>query len=199
MFYSYSMKSKHIIQEPHKTLRTIASPIKPNEITSEKIKKTITIMRDEMYASGDGVAIAAPQINVPVRMFMVAGFVFDKRAKYVGDHGSPDRVFINPEIIKSSKAKKNFPGEGCLSVRYVYGTTKRSTHVTVRATDEHGVLFTMSASGFLAQVFQHEIDHLNGILFIDHATQCRKMETEEIKDYEQELAAIVAKRNNHAK
>jgi len=79
-----------------------------------------------------------------------------------------DLVFINPEIIKISKKKGSVP-EGCLSVRWLYGEVKRSTNATIRAYDENGKIFTRGGGGLLAQIFQHEVDHLNGVLFIDKA------------------------------
>jgi peptide deformylase len=96
-------------------------------------------------------------------------------------------VFINPEIIKASKVKKSMRGEGCLSVRFTYGTTKRFDKATVKALDEQGKEFIMDGSGLLAQIFQHEIDHLNGILFIDHAHDIREMSDDEKKTYQVEL------------
>ena|SRR3990167_2850598 len=77
-------------------------------------------------------------------------------------------IFINPKISKLSRERTWVP-EGCLSVRPLYGKTFRSTKATVEAYDETGKKFTRGASGLLAQIFQHETDHLNGILFIDHA------------------------------
>lgn len=184
------MKIPTIIQEPHKTLRSNANKVDFSKISPTELEKIIDDMCIAMYDAGDGVAIAAPQIDVPLCIFMVAGFVFDQRAKYHGDNGSPDRVFINPEIIKQSKTTKKCPGEGCLSVRYTYGTTKRSTAVTVRAYDQTGQEFTIEATGFLAQIFQHEVDHLHGILFIDHAHDLKLLEGEERENYEKELKQI---------
>ena len=82
-------------------------------------------------------------------------------------------VFINPVISKLSREKTWVP-EGCLSVRWLYGKTYRSTKATVTAYDENGKKFVRGASGLLAQIFQHETDHLKGILFIDHATEVRE-------------------------
>ena len=79
-----------------------------------------------------------------------------------------DVVYINPEIKKLSRTKTRVD-EGCLSVRYLYGKVERSEKATVTAYDENGHKFTRGGSGLLAQIFQHEIDHLNGILFIDKA------------------------------
>jgi peptide deformylase len=79
-----------------------------------------------------------------------------------------DSVYINPVMKKMSKSKKMVE-EGCLSVRYLYGKVNRSTKATIEAYDENGNKFTKGGSGLLAQIFQHEYDHLNGILFIDKA------------------------------
>jgi peptide deformylase len=78
-------------------------------------------------------------------------------------------VYVNPEFSKKSR-KRVHMDEGCLSVRGKYGTTLRFERATVRAKDEHGNVFERGAGGLLAQAFQHEIDHLDGILFIDQAT-----------------------------
>lgn len=179
-----------IIKEPHKTLRGIAQPVPVESITTQKIQDTLNCMKHALHREPDGVAIAAPQINEPLRIFIVAGFVFDLKKKNLGGTKSPDRVFINPEIIKRSKETKWIPGEGCLSVRWIYGTTKRHKSVTVRAYDETGKLVTVPATGLLAQIFQHEIDHLEGILFIDHAKDIRHMDADEITEYQAELALL---------
>ena len=82
-------------------------------------------------------------------------------------------VFINPKISKLSKEKEWTP-EGCLSVRWLYGKTYRSKKASISAYDENSKKFTRGASGLLAQIFQHETDHLNGILFIDHAKDIKE-------------------------
>lgn len=102
-----------------------------------------------------------PQIDVPLRIFVVSTKVLPKEGA--------DLAFINPTFIRFGK-KKELMSEGCLSVRWKYGMVKRATTVTVKAYNEQGNEFVMSARGLLAQIFQHEIDHLNGILFIDSAT-----------------------------
>ena len=75
-------------------------------------------------------------------------------------------IFINPKILKTSK-EKIMADEGCLSVRWLYGKVKRSKKTLIRAYDENGKLFTLGGSGLLSQAFQHETDHLEGILFTD--------------------------------
>lgn len=183
-----------IIQEPHPTLRGIAHEVPLAEIPTPRIQKVIKNMIAALVQEPDGVAIAAPQINEPLRIFVIAGFVFDLKKKNITGTPTPHRVFINPEIIKHSKEKKWIPGEGCLSVRWMYGKAQRSKQATVRAYDENGKLFTLSGSGLLAQIFQHEVDHLEGILFIDHAKDVRRMTDEEIEDYQYDLEKIRASR-----
>lgn len=180
----------HVIQEPHQTLRTTCSPVSPAEITGAQTQQILNEMKQALAESGDGVAIAAPQIGHTLRIFIVAGHILDHINNYHGEHVSPDKVFINPEITKASKTKKATKGEGCLSVRWVYGTTKRSDKVTLKALDEEGKEFITVGTGLLAQIFQHEVDHLNGVLFIDHAHDVREMTEEERIEYQDELDRI---------
>lgn len=167
-------KVKQILQKDEKVLREIAKEVPIKEIKSLKIKKVLKEMSDSLASQNDGVAIAAPQIGYSLRIFLVAGSVFDKdfiKGK-TSKEKKEDKVFINPEITKLSKEKEWMP-EGCLSVRPVYGKTQRSKKATVLAYNEKGEKFTYGGSGLLAQIFQHETDHLNGILFIDHAKDLR--------------------------
>jgi len=193
------MKSSdiHIYQNPDKVLKTVCFPIPPSEINNDSTRKIVTEMKQALAESGDGVAIAAPQIGHTVRIFVVAGSILDHVNNYHGEHVSPDKAFINPEIIKTSKTKKPMRGEGCLSVRFIYGTTKRSDKVTVKAYDESGKEFTMTGTGLLAQIFQHEIDHLDGVLFIDHAHDIREMTDEEKENYKIELEKMREERMNY--
>jgi len=177
---------KKIIQKENKVLRGISKTVPIDEIKSLKIQKILTDMKEALEYQEDGVAIAAPQIDVPLRIFVVSHRAFDihggtdsGETEKVGPFSSEkgptfseakpeDLVFINPEIVKLSK-KTEWLEEGCLSVRWLYGNVRRSTNATVRAYNEKGEQFTRGAGGLLAQIFQHEIDHLNGILFIDKA------------------------------
>lgn len=180
-----------IVQKDAAVLRRIAREVPLSEITSVKIKKIIADMKNALYTCDDGIAIAAPQIGVPLRIFVVSGKIFyiKKEAGDISKDTSEipepiltkkekiefekkcrkkDMVFINPKILKLSKQKTWTP-EGCLSVRWQYGKTRRARQARIRAENERGKPFETGASGLLAQIFQHEIDHLNGILFIDHA------------------------------
>lgn len=160
------MKTK-ILQKDAGVLRQIAREVSPKDIRSKKIANLLKKMQEALYAEDDGVAIAAPQIGESLCIFMVSRKIT----------GAKDLVFINPQIIKASKTKKKME-EGCLSIRWLYGDVKRSDKVTVRAYDETGKLFTRGASGLLAQIFQHETDHLNGILFTDKAENLRDLPPE---------------------
>ncbi len=163
-----------IIQKEDPVLRAIAKEVPLSEIGSSKIKKILRDMKKMLATQSDGVAIAAPQIGVSLRIFVVAGKIFEdsfKRGAEILEGKEPtipDLVFINPIVTKVSKTKK-WMHEGCLSVRPLWGEVERSTHATVTAYNEHGVKFTRGASGLLAHIFQHETDHLDGILFIDKA------------------------------
>lgn len=160
---------KDIVQEPHRVLRAVAAPVALEEIVSPKIRTVIADMKEALATQDDGVAIAAPQIGVSLRIFVVAQRASKKFLKTGGD-----AVFINPEIIRLGKKKEDL-SEGCLSVRWKYGLVKRSLSATVRAYNEEGNEFVLAGSGLLAQIFQHEIDHLNGTLFIDKAHHVKEI------------------------
>jgi peptide deformylase len=172
---------KEIVQKEDKVLRGVANPVPIKEIASPKLQKILQEMKEALESQEDGVAIAAPQIGVPLRIFVVSHRAFEVQEDLVKDRPLQDSVdihkdlvFINPEIIKLSK-KKQWLDEGCLSVRWLYGEVNRSTNATVTAYDEHGEKFTRGAGGLLAQIFQHETDHLNGILFIDKAKDIQEI------------------------
>lgn len=160
---------KKIVQKNSKVLRQIATEVNPADIGSEKLSKILTDMSEALDACYDGVAIAAPQIGVPLRIFVVSGKALPKKD---GEPG-PNQVYINP-IIKKLSAKKVKMEEGCLSVRWLYGETKRADKATVEAYNEKGHKFVKSGGGLLAQIFQHEIDHLDGVLFTDKAINLRE-------------------------
>ncbi|MFA6445895.1 MAG: peptide deformylase [Candidatus Paceibacterota bacterium] len=153
-----------IVQDGHPALREKTKHIPLSEIGTPKLKKVITDMKKALAEQDDGVALAAPQIGLPIKLFIISG----KVTELVTGKKSKDMVFINPEIIKLSKEKKTME-EGCLSVRPYYGKMRRSTKASIRAYNEKGERFEMGASGLMAQIFQHETDHLEGILFTDSA------------------------------
>ncbi len=169
---------KKIVQREEKVLRQIAKEVPIKEISSPKIQKILKEMSEALKGQDDGVAIAAPQIGYSLQIFVIAGKIFHKdfmRGEILSKDAEvpEDLVFINPKISKLSREKEMMP-EGCLSVRWLYGNHLRSKKATVTAYDENGKKFTRGASGLLAQAFQHETDHLNGVLFIDHAKDLRE-------------------------
>lgn len=121
----------------------------------------------------DGVALAAPQIGESLRLFIVSPMAYEA----MNFSGKKKLVFINPVILKRSKDKK-LVEEGCLSVRPLYGKVRRSSRVTIEAYDERGEKFIMESTGLLAQIFQHETDHLEGVLFTDKAKELMEMPKE---------------------
>ncbi len=156
-----------IVQNGDPVLRSIAAPVAEEEFGSPELEKVVAQMIDALDAQADGVALAAPQIGVPLRIFVVR---YDRL--YPAPEGvtppAETGVFINPEFVRVSR-RREVMEEGCLSVRGVYGKTYRHERATVRARDLSGARFERGGGGILAQVFQHETDHLDGILFIDHA------------------------------
>jgi peptide deformylase len=158
-----------IVERDNPILRQRAQEVSIEEIGTPRIQKIIQDMKGALSSQDDGVAIAAPQINVPLRIFVVSGkvlgFMKDEESEKF-DH--QDLVFINPKITKFSREKEDME-EGCLSIRYLYGKVRRSKKVQLEALDEYGSKINRGASGLMAQIFQHETDHLNGILFIDSA------------------------------
>lgn len=169
-----------IVQKGDPVLREHAQEVPLNTILKPEIQTILSRMSEALATQKDGVAIAAPQIGEPLRIFVVSHKVFqeyDEKDKPVPPllTEQDDRVFINPEIINISK-KTDHLEEGCLSVRYWYGTVERARQATVRAYNKHGKEFTLGSSGLLAQIFQHEIDHLNGILFVDKAEDLHEVD-----------------------
>ena len=181
-----------IVQKEAPVLREIAESVNQKDFGTPQLKKIIANMSAALEKEEDGVAIAAPQIGVSLRIFVVSHRAFeiedeenerdlDEAAAPLSTHQKikrSDMVFINPVIIKLSRKKKWVP-EGCVSVRWLYGEVQRSEKATVRAYDENGKIFTWGGSGLLAQIFQHETDHLNGALFIDSARNVEKITAEE--------------------
>jgi peptide deformylase len=154
-------------------LRKTADPITETEFGSDKLKDIIQKMRDALHGTDDGVAIAAPQIGTSKRVFVVRDRVFADR----GDIEEVDKEFINPELVNTSQAKHTI-NEGCLSLRNTFGKVKRHKQATVSAHDVSGNKFEIGGSGLLAQIFQHEIEHLDGKLFVDKANDVREIDPE---------------------
>lgn len=155
-------------------LRQIAREIPLDEIESPRIQELIAEMKALLAQEEYGVALAAPQVGEALRLFIVSGAALVERDSEgrpldtAGTDTPPDMVYINPVILKTSKGRKD-KHEGCLSVKGKWGYVPRADKVTIRAYDEHGRLVTRGASGLLAHIFQHEMDHLEGVLYIDKA------------------------------
>lgn len=170
-----------IVQKDNPILRDIAQVVPKELFDTPKLKKILRDMSTALASQDDGVAIAAPQIGVPLRIFLVSGkimeLLYPEKTKST-TRNPKDIVFINPKIVRLSKDRGEVE-EGCLSVRYLYGTIERAKKARVRAQDEKGVVFELGGSGLLAQIFQHETDHLDGILFIDNAKNVRDLPPED--------------------
>ncbi len=145
------MTIRKIIYLPDPRLRKVSTPV---ETFDDQLHALIDDMFDTMYAA-KGVGLAAPQIGINIRLSVV---------DVIGDK-SQQLVLANPEII-ASEGQVEYQ-EGCLSVPSVYDTVHRAEKVTLRAQDRFGEFFEMTADGLLGECFQHEIDHLNGKLFVD--------------------------------
>jgi len=154
-------------------LRSVADPVTDEEFNSDALKDTIANMHKALRETDDGVAIAAPQIGISKRIFLVRGTVFSDR----GDLPEADKEFINPKLVNTSQETVDI-NEGCLSVRNVYGKVTRSKQATVSAQTTSGDSFELGGSGLLAQIFQHEVEHLDGILFVDKARDLHEVDPE---------------------
>jgi len=132
------------------------------------IKKLIRDMLETMHAETGRVGLAAPQVGVPLRVIVI------------GIPEEEDIVLINPEIVRQRGERT--VDEGCLSIPGYYGQIKRAESVTAKGRDQNGREVRIKAEGLLAQALEHEIDHLNGTLYIDHPEvreTLRKIEPEE--------------------
>ncbi|MGM0629250.1 MAG: peptide deformylase [Patescibacteria group bacterium] len=166
----------NIIQKGDPVLTKTAREIKEEEFSSVFLGDLLSNMRKALRQEEDGYAIAAPQIGESLRVFLVSGMLFQNIKGEEDPHD--DRVYINPVIRKSSKDTELME-EGCLSVRGWYGEVQRHKKIKIDAFTVDGKKFQEGASGILSQVFQHEIDHLNGILFIDKAVKLKELSIQE--------------------
>src|SRR5712671_1884427 len=148
------MAIRSILQYPDKRLRVRAEPVP--QVTPE-VALLIEDMKETMYAA-PGCGLAAPQIGVALRLFII-----DTAGE---DEPSDLRVFINPEIV--AREGKAVWEEGCLSFPGVHEEIERAAKVTVRATNERGEVVELATEGLLGVAVQHENDHLDGVLMIDH-------------------------------
>jgi peptide deformylase len=169
-----------IIQDGHATLRKMAKKVDLKEIADPLFQQLIDDMFETMYAA-PGVGLAAPQINVSKRLFVMD----------VGEdeeHPEGGRyVVINPKIELAQDEVEMT--EGCLSVPGYVGDITRFQHVAVSGVDREGRKIRLEGKGLFAQALQHEIDHLNGVLYIDKARNVRVPQTKEEEDIAESAAS----------
>ena len=155
------MALRKILTEPNKILRTKSLPV---EIVDDDLQKLMNDMAETMYAA-PGIGLAAIQVGVPKRVL-----VLDISKK----EGLKDPMyFVNPEIIEKSNVNSTYE-EGCLSVPGQFAEIDRPSECHIKYLDYYGQPKEMKARGMLATCIQHELDHLEGILFIDHLSKLKK-------------------------
>jgi peptide deformylase len=155
-----------IVEVPDPRLRQISSPV---ETVDDDVRKPIADMFETMYAA-PGIGLAAIQVGVPKRILVI-----DLQEPEIED-GPPvrdPRVFINPEILNHSDEEVPYL-EGCLSVPDQYAEVERPDHIRARWLDEDGKRHEEQLDGLLATCLQHEMDHLEGILFFDHLSRLKR-------------------------
>lgn len=158
-FFQRFMSILTILEFPDPRLRTVAEPV--SEVT-DQLKSLIEDMFETMY-DAPGIGLAATQVNVHKRIVVM---------DISEDHSDP-LVFINPEV--SILDQETLPyDEGCLSVPGFYETVERPSNIVVKALDKNGEPFTLEPDGLLATCIQHELDHLEGKLFIDYVSPIKR-------------------------
>ncbi len=143
-------------------LRKKSELVNPREITQPDFQRFIDDMIETMQEYG-GVGLAAPQVHVSQQIAVIEA---RGNARYPDSPDIPLHVIINPQVVSMSKEKRE-GWEGCLSVDNMRGRVPRSTRMVVKALDRQGKEITLNASGFLAVILQHEIDHLMGYVYLD--------------------------------
>ncbi len=159
------MALREIIILPDKRLRVVSKPVE--KVTAE-IRKLADDMFETMYEA-PGIGLAAIQIAEPLRLITMD--LAKKNEE--GETKREPRVFINPEILSSSAEKSTYE-EGCLSIPEYYEEVERPARVRLRFTDLDGTVHEQDAEGLFATCIQHEIDHLNGVLFIDYLSKLKR-------------------------
>lgn len=171
------MALRHIVHLPEPILRKKAKPV-------TKFDKDLQILIDDMIETmreAPGVGLAAPQINLPMQLAVVEFAEGEDEEPEDEDAPPPPKklyVLINPEITKVSD-EKVMGIEGCLSIPGLVGEVERHEAVQVKALNRHGAPVKLKVGGWMARIFQHEIDHLNGVLFTDKAVRVWKPSEED--------------------
>jgi peptide deformylase len=153
------MARLEILEFPDPRLRTVAKPV---ETVDDAMRQLIDDMFETMYEA-PGIGLAASQVNVHQRLLVMD----------VSEDGSEPMVFINPEITPLTDDTKTYD-EGCLSVPGFYETVERVDRVRINALDRNGEPFEIEADGLLAVCIQHEVDHLDGKLFVDYVSRLKR-------------------------
>ena len=161
-----------IVTLGNETLRAKASRV---EVFDAELRQLIEDMSAAMR--GEGIGLAAPQVGLSKRLFICQ------------PEGHKLWVFINPEITLTSEEISDYE-EGCLSIPGVWADVKRPQQVQIQAFNEKGRPFRVDAEGMLARVIQHELDHLNGVLFIDHLSERKREKL--VREYEKRRARLSA-------
>lgn len=167
---------REIITDGHPTLRKVAKKVDPKEIADPLFQQLIDDMFATMYAA-PGVGLAAPQVNISKRLFVMD----------VQEDEHEPAVVINPKFELTQDEEEMT--EGCLSVPGYVGEITRFRHVAITGLDRNGNKIRLEGEGLFAQCLQHEIDHLNGVLYIDKARNVRKAETPEEVEVAEAAAA----------
>jgi peptide deformylase len=147
-----------ILEFPDPRLRTKAHPV---TIVDQDVRQLIDDMLETMYAA-PGIGLAATQVNVHKRVLVID----------VSDGRREPKVFVNPELIVKDGVEEM--EEGCLSVPGIYDKVSRASRIRVRALDRQGDTFELEADGLLAVCIQHEMDHLDGKLFVDYLSELKR-------------------------
>ncbi len=174
------MAIHEIIEAPDARLKTVSTPV---EVFDDDLKALVADMFETMYAA-HGIGLAAIQIGVPKRLLVIDLQPEDEDAEpeacnHDGSHHhhqptrKEPRVFVNPEILDPSADLKSYQ-EGCLSVPDIYADVDRPARCRVRWQDMDGGLHEEEMDGVMAVCIQHEMDHLNGVLFIDHLSRLKR-------------------------
>lgn len=172
-----------ILEFPDPRLRTKAAPVSQVDAT---IRRLIDDMTETMYAA-NGVGLAATQVNVHQRVVVMD----------ITEERNAARAFINPEII--ARTGVEISEEGCLSVPGAYEDVERAERITVRALDRNGASFTLEAQGLLAVCIQHELDHLEGKLFVDYLSDLKRTRIRKKleKEHKERAGKAAAKKNKN--
>ena len=169
------MAVRKIIRMGHPTLRRRARPLRREELASQELHRLVSDMVDTLHDYG-GIGLAAPQVNESVRLALIE--IPGGPTRYGELDHMPLTVCVNPEIDVLDETSAGY-WEGCLSIPGLRGFVERPQHIRVRYLDLEGGQRELEARGFLATVFQHEFDHLDGHLYIDRIRDPARLAFEE--------------------